>query len=195
MSATPTAPRRLYRSTRDAKIAGVAGGIAEYFGWDPTAVRLAFALSIVLPGPQVLIYLIAWIVLPRDVDVWRQDAGYPPHGPGPHGGHGADGPHGPAGPHGHAGGPDHGPSGWSAWHQAGPVPPLSPMGSTGPWASGPIGFPPPPSRPVPPPPPSRATQPTPAVRAYVQQVDPEAEVREVERVAELIARTRGDHAA
>ena len=40
-------------------------GIGEYFGWDPNLVRLAFALSILLPGPQLLVYLALWLVIPR----------------------------------------------------------------------------------------------------------------------------------
>jgi phage shock protein C len=64
-----TTDRRLVRSRRDRKIAGVCGGIAEHFGWDPTVVRLVVILSILLPGPQVLAYLLAWIVMPEDDDL------------------------------------------------------------------------------------------------------------------------------
>lgn len=70
MTATTSEPRRLYRSTRDSRVAGVCGGIAEYMGWDPTTVRLAAALSILLPGPQLIAYVIAWVVLPTDVQVF-----------------------------------------------------------------------------------------------------------------------------
>jgi phage shock protein PspC (stress-responsive transcriptional regulator) len=47
-------------------IAGVCGGIAEYFGWDPTLVRLAFLASLLLPGPQAVAYLVAWIIVPPE---------------------------------------------------------------------------------------------------------------------------------
>lgn len=47
-------------------IAGVCAAIARRFGWDPTVVRLVTALSILLPGPQVLIYLICWLVIPNE---------------------------------------------------------------------------------------------------------------------------------
>lgn len=70
MTAAAAAPRRLYRSTRDKKVAGVCGGIAEAMGWDVTAVRLVAVLSILLPGPQVLAYLVAWAVMPVDEDVF-----------------------------------------------------------------------------------------------------------------------------
>lgn len=56
--------RRLARSN-DRRIAGVAAGIAEYFGVDPTIVRLGFALTLVFTlGTGLLAYLILWLVLP-----------------------------------------------------------------------------------------------------------------------------------
>ncbi|MFE3545482.1 PspC domain-containing protein [Nocardia sp. NPDC059177] len=61
-----TAPaRRFTRSTSDSWIAGVCGGIAEYFGWNPTIVRLLFVLSCLLPGPQFLLYLVLWVMMPK----------------------------------------------------------------------------------------------------------------------------------
>ena len=76
---TATAPatsRRLYRSTRDSRLGGVCGGIAEVYGWDPTTVRLVAALSLLLPGPQALAYIIAWAIMPTDATVfgWTQQA-------------------------------------------------------------------------------------------------------------------------
>lgn len=59
-------PKRLYRSRRSRVIAGVCGGIAEYFDWDPTAVRLAFVVSLLIPGPQAIFYLVAWVVMPDE---------------------------------------------------------------------------------------------------------------------------------
>lgn len=61
MTATP----RLTRSETDRWIAGVAGGIAERLGLDPTLVRLAWVLSIFFGGLGVFAYLVLWIVLPR----------------------------------------------------------------------------------------------------------------------------------
>lgn len=57
-------PKRLTRSTSDRMLGGVAGGLAEYFGVSSTAVRVAFVVSIVLPGPQLLLYLLLWLVIP-----------------------------------------------------------------------------------------------------------------------------------
>lgn len=61
-----TAPtRRLTRSNTDSWIAGVCGGIAEYFGWSSGLVRLIFVLSCLLPGPQFLLYLALWLIVPK----------------------------------------------------------------------------------------------------------------------------------
>jgi phage shock protein C len=60
--------RRLVLSSTDSKIAGVCGGIAEYFNVDPTVVRLLWAVLSVVPGGFVggiLAYLFAWIVIPK----------------------------------------------------------------------------------------------------------------------------------
>lgn len=47
-------------------IGGVCAALANRFGWDVALVRVLAALSILLPGPQVLAYLIAWIVIPGE---------------------------------------------------------------------------------------------------------------------------------
>jgi phage shock protein C len=54
---------------RDGRIiAGVCAGLAQRFGWSVTVVRLIFLLSIVLPGSQVIVYLILWILMPNQRD-------------------------------------------------------------------------------------------------------------------------------
>ncbi len=55
----------MYRSREHRVIAGVCGGIAESWGMTPTMVRLLFILSCILPGPQFVIYLILWMVIPK----------------------------------------------------------------------------------------------------------------------------------
>ncbi|MEU6561090.1 PspC domain-containing protein [Nocardia nova] len=61
-----TAPtRRLTRSTSDKWIGGVCGGLAEYFGWNANLIRLLFVLSCLLPGPQFIVYLVLWIIIPK----------------------------------------------------------------------------------------------------------------------------------
>jgi phage shock protein C len=47
-------------------IAGVCAALARRFGWDVTIVRILVVLSIFLPGPQVLAYIIAWILIPAE---------------------------------------------------------------------------------------------------------------------------------
>ncbi len=50
---------------RDARvIAGVCAGLARRFGMKPWQVRLIFVVSCLLPGPQFLLYIVLWIVLP-----------------------------------------------------------------------------------------------------------------------------------
>lgn len=56
--------KRLYRSSKERMIAGICGGLAEYFNMDPTWVRLIFLLCLLLGGSALLVYLIMWIVVP-----------------------------------------------------------------------------------------------------------------------------------
>lgn len=55
---------RLYRSGRDKMIAGVCGGLAEYFRIDTTLVRLVALIALLAGGVGFLAYLIAWIIIP-----------------------------------------------------------------------------------------------------------------------------------
>jgi phage shock protein C len=56
----------LSRPREGRMIAGVCAGLARRFGLDPTLVRVLFVLSTLLPGPQVLAYIILWIVMPSE---------------------------------------------------------------------------------------------------------------------------------
>lgn len=56
--------RRLTRSRTDKRIAGVCGGMAEYFAIDPLIVRIGFVVAAIAGGPGVLAYLILWFALP-----------------------------------------------------------------------------------------------------------------------------------
>ncbi|MDN5758490.1 MAG: PspC domain-containing protein [Tomitella sp.] len=52
---------------RDGKmLGGVCAGLAQHFGWSTSTVRIVFVVSCLLPGPQVLLYLLLWIVMPLD---------------------------------------------------------------------------------------------------------------------------------
>ena len=55
--------KRLYKSTVDRKIAGVCGGVAEYFDVDPTIVRLIWVAVVLIFGTGILLYIIAAIVM------------------------------------------------------------------------------------------------------------------------------------
>ncbi|MFE3024298.1 PspC domain-containing protein [Nocardia tengchongensis] len=59
------APKRLTRSRDDSWIGGVCGGLAEYTGWSSGLVRFLFVLSCLLPGPQFLLYIALWIIIPK----------------------------------------------------------------------------------------------------------------------------------
>jgi phage shock protein PspC (stress-responsive transcriptional regulator) len=58
--------RKLYLSRTDKKIAGVCGGIAEYFGLDSTLVRLAFVILALLGFSSVIVYIACWFIFPSE---------------------------------------------------------------------------------------------------------------------------------
>ena len=58
-------PKRLTLSVTDKKIAGVCGGIAEYFEIDPTLVRVITVVLVLFFGGGLLAYLLAWIIMPK----------------------------------------------------------------------------------------------------------------------------------
>jgi phage shock protein PspC (stress-responsive transcriptional regulator) len=59
-------PRRLYRSRRDRRIAGVAGGVAEYLEVDPTVIRVLWIISIFFGGFGLLLYIIMAFIVPLE---------------------------------------------------------------------------------------------------------------------------------
>lgn len=59
--------RRLYRSVRDRMLGGVCGGLANYVNVDPTLIRLLWvAFTFFTKAPGILLYVIAWIVVPEE---------------------------------------------------------------------------------------------------------------------------------
>lgn len=59
--------KKLYRSRKQRMIAGVCGGLGEYFGVDPTVMRVLFVVATVLGfGSSILVYLILLIVVPEE---------------------------------------------------------------------------------------------------------------------------------
>ncbi|SDX06213.1 Phage shock protein PspC (stress-responsive transcriptional regulator) [Amycolatopsis xylanica] len=64
---TTTAAKPLFRSSTDRKLGGVCAGWAQYFGIDPTAVRVLMAIAtFVLMGMTIPIYAAAWILTPAE---------------------------------------------------------------------------------------------------------------------------------
>ncbi len=58
---------KLVKSTVDKVMFGVCGGVARYFGWDATLVRLAFALATIFGvGSPIIIYLVMVLLMPED---------------------------------------------------------------------------------------------------------------------------------
>lgn len=69
--------RKLYRSRKERMIAGVCGGLGEYFGIDPTLVRLLFVIGTLFGGPGLLAYLIMLIVVPEEPQAVMRDVEKP----------------------------------------------------------------------------------------------------------------------
>ncbi|EKD73688.1 MAG: stress-responsive transcriptional regulator [uncultured bacterium] len=63
---TSNVPKRLYRSRKWRMIAGVCGGLAEYFNLDPAWIRIIFILLALLGlGTFIIVYMIFWLIVPN----------------------------------------------------------------------------------------------------------------------------------
>jgi phage shock protein C len=58
--------KKLYRSRSDRMIAGVCGGLGEYFGIDPTIVRVIFGVFVLVDGIGLLAYIALWLIVPKE---------------------------------------------------------------------------------------------------------------------------------
>jgi phage shock protein PspC (stress-responsive transcriptional regulator) len=69
---TPSGARRFLRSRHDRMVFGVCGGLARYFGLDPTLTRVLFALAAVLTGlvPFAIAYVVLAIITPTEEALW-----------------------------------------------------------------------------------------------------------------------------
>jgi phage shock protein C len=56
--------RRIYRSPDDRVIAGVCGGLGEYFTTDPVIIRLILVVLVLFGGSGIVLYLLAWLLIP-----------------------------------------------------------------------------------------------------------------------------------
>ncbi len=62
--------RKLYLSDKDRNIAGVCGGLADYFGIDSTIVRILWALAVMVSyGTGFILYLVFWLIVPRERNI------------------------------------------------------------------------------------------------------------------------------
>lgn len=61
--------KKLYKSNTNKMICGVCGGIGEYFGIDPTLVRVAWAIFCVMGGTGILAYLMAAVIMPSNPEI------------------------------------------------------------------------------------------------------------------------------
>lgn len=62
---------RLVRPRRNRWIAGVCAGLGQRFGMSAGLMRILFLLSCLLPGPQIVIYLALWIIVPNEDKVYH----------------------------------------------------------------------------------------------------------------------------
>lgn len=63
---TAPQPKRLTRTNDDKMVAGVCGGLARYFGIDPTLVRVAAVIALVVGFPATMVaYVVAWAITPQ----------------------------------------------------------------------------------------------------------------------------------
>jgi phage shock protein C len=58
--------RKLYRSRSNRQVAGVCGGLAEYFNLDATLIRILFVVLAVLGGSGLVLYVAMWIIVPKE---------------------------------------------------------------------------------------------------------------------------------
>ncbi|HCL00499.1 MAG TPA: PspC domain-containing protein [Candidatus Marinimicrobia bacterium] len=60
--------KKIYRSKKDVKIAGICGGLGEMFNIDPTIIRLLFVFAAVATGvfPLLITYIIGWVIIPEE---------------------------------------------------------------------------------------------------------------------------------
>ena len=56
--------KKLYLDTQNKKIAGVCAGLAEYFGMDPTVLRIIFLITLIYGGLGFWAYIIVWALTP-----------------------------------------------------------------------------------------------------------------------------------
>jgi phage shock protein PspC (stress-responsive transcriptional regulator) len=66
------AEKKLYRSESDRMLGGVCGGIAEVYDFDPSLIRLITLFLVLSAGSGLLVYLIAWIIIPSESELKQE---------------------------------------------------------------------------------------------------------------------------
>lgn len=61
--------KRLTRSTKDHILGGVCGGMGKYMDIDPVLIRLIWVLFTFCAGFAILLYIIAWIIIPKEITI------------------------------------------------------------------------------------------------------------------------------
>jgi phage shock protein PspC (stress-responsive transcriptional regulator) len=61
--------KRLFKSTKDRKICGVCGGLAEYLNVDPSVIRILWVIFACMGGMGLLAYFVCAVILPNDTEV------------------------------------------------------------------------------------------------------------------------------
>lgn len=61
----PFQKKRLYRSRKDKVIAGICGGLGDFFKIDPVWIRVVFLVLLIANGAGLILYLIMWLVVPK----------------------------------------------------------------------------------------------------------------------------------
>jgi phage shock protein C len=67
--------KKMHRSTTNKMVAGICGGLADYFGLDASLMRIIFVVLALLGGPGILLYIVLWIVLPEGPDTAAMGGG------------------------------------------------------------------------------------------------------------------------
>lgn len=66
-----TSRRKLFRPKHGRVLGGVCAGLADYLGWSRGLVRVLAVASVLIPGPQVLAYVVLWILMPDEEKALR----------------------------------------------------------------------------------------------------------------------------
>ncbi len=65
--------KKLCRSRKERKIAGICGGLAQYFSVDPVWIRLIFVLFFLAGGTALIVYLIMWLIVPLESEAESEE--------------------------------------------------------------------------------------------------------------------------